>query len=304
MNVRRLLQVCILIGLVLPIFGCVTATAEPKMMADGELFDGQFYAQQYPDVARVYGTDDAALYSHYVDYGKAEGRLPYKKESAPKKVLPKTIDFGNKCILIIGDSRAVSLSRTLNDYLGYTLMYAQPDGQVTEVILQKGKSVIAICAEGGGSYKKGSFNRAVAGMNNLLLSNELLQNRNGYYYIDMFGVNDINESPTAPVTYMKKDVEIAKNIPGIIMMYHLNAGPITEDGYFYQEKDLSNEEIAEYNTQFETNENVQVVDLFSYLMMNGFDTVYDAENNHPKTGMHYDVSTDIEIIELIRSLVN
>lgn len=216
---------------------------------------------------------------------------------------PVNIDFGDKCVLIIGDSRACSLSRTLNEKLGFKLLYAQNYDKVTQVVLQKGKTTIAICGEGGGSIKKGSFDRAVDAMNDLIINNEQIKNRNCFYYIDMFGVNDINENPKAPVAYMKRDEEIKENIPRIVKMYHLNAGPITEDGYFYLENDLTNETIEKYNEQFCDTLNVQVVDLYSYLMTTGFDTVDDSENDFPKTGMHYDMSTDITIINMLKNLV-
>ena len=49
--------------------------AKPATMPDGTVFDAEFYAQTYPDVAAVYGNDVALLYQHYVLYGKAEGRI-------------------------------------------------------------------------------------------------------------------------------------------------------------------------------------------------------------------------------------
>ena len=52
----------------------VSVLAAPKKMADGTMFDAQFYASQYPDVANAVGTSEEALYKHYVQYGKAEGR--------------------------------------------------------------------------------------------------------------------------------------------------------------------------------------------------------------------------------------
>lgn len=42
----------------------------------GTMFDPEWYASAYPDVARVYGTDTVALVAHYLDYGRKEGRLP------------------------------------------------------------------------------------------------------------------------------------------------------------------------------------------------------------------------------------
>lgn len=53
----------------------ITVCAQPETMPDGTEFDAEFYAQTYPDVAAVYGNNANMLYQHYVQYGKAEGRL-------------------------------------------------------------------------------------------------------------------------------------------------------------------------------------------------------------------------------------
>lgn len=53
-----------------------TVLAAPVSMPDGTIFDAEYYAQAYPDVASEIGTDPNALYNHYVTYGKKEGRLP------------------------------------------------------------------------------------------------------------------------------------------------------------------------------------------------------------------------------------
>jgi hypothetical protein len=60
----------------------MTAFAAPVTMSDGNVFDADYYAQNNPDVVQVLGTDANALYSHYVNYGKTEGRLPYAPGSA------------------------------------------------------------------------------------------------------------------------------------------------------------------------------------------------------------------------------
>lgn len=52
----------------------LTVLAVPKEMPDGNLFDAEYYAKNNPDVVVVYGTDEDALYQHYIDYGKNEGR--------------------------------------------------------------------------------------------------------------------------------------------------------------------------------------------------------------------------------------
>ena len=45
-------------------------------------FDAAFYAATYPDVVAVYGTDPAALYSHYLTYGIKENRFKNAQEAA------------------------------------------------------------------------------------------------------------------------------------------------------------------------------------------------------------------------------
>ena len=59
----------------------MTAYAQPKTMTDGAVFDAEFYAETYPDVKAVFGNDEAALYNHYIQYGKSEGRLAYAPEN-------------------------------------------------------------------------------------------------------------------------------------------------------------------------------------------------------------------------------
>lgn len=52
------------------------AKAAPQQMPDGTVFDPVYYAENNPDVEAAVGNDANALYSHYVTYGKAEGRMP------------------------------------------------------------------------------------------------------------------------------------------------------------------------------------------------------------------------------------
>lgn len=67
------------------LFSSVSVCAAPQTMPDGQIFDPSFYAATYPDVAAAMGTDPAALYQHYVQFGKAEGRLPYAVDSEALK---------------------------------------------------------------------------------------------------------------------------------------------------------------------------------------------------------------------------
>ena len=67
--------------------GCsITASASPRVVSYGFVFDPQFYAETNPDVVASLGLDmefvetgleDDNLAQHYVDSGIAEGRVPY-----------------------------------------------------------------------------------------------------------------------------------------------------------------------------------------------------------------------------------
>ena len=58
------------------VFETATAFAAPRVMADGGVFDSEYYAETNPDVVAVFGTSESALYSHYKGWGEKEGRMP------------------------------------------------------------------------------------------------------------------------------------------------------------------------------------------------------------------------------------
>lgn len=72
MNIRRVLALALSVTTFAT--SSVSVIAAPKQMADGTMFDAEFYAQTYPDVANAVGTNEEALYNHYIQCGKAEGR--------------------------------------------------------------------------------------------------------------------------------------------------------------------------------------------------------------------------------------
>ena len=86
----------------------ITAFAAVKTMPDGQKFDPVYYAEQNEDVVKAVGKTEEALYKHYVDYGKAEGRLPYK--DAPK---PETKKSDNTATVTKStDTRAATTNNT------------------------------------------------------------------------------------------------------------------------------------------------------------------------------------------------
>ena len=81
------LAAALVLGFVMMATMSTQTYAAPKQMPDGTVFDAEFYATTYPDVAAVFGMDEAMLYNHYVLCGKAEGRLPYAPVASSAPVI-------------------------------------------------------------------------------------------------------------------------------------------------------------------------------------------------------------------------
>lgn len=54
---------------------------DPERIMTERYFDYERYANDYPDIAAVYGMDKHALYTHYMTVGKAEGRKGYSMDN-------------------------------------------------------------------------------------------------------------------------------------------------------------------------------------------------------------------------------
>ncbi len=80
-RMRRSLLSALLVAVML-IGNCMVVSAAPQTMPDGTVFDAEYYAQSNPDVVAVFGADANTLYQHYVNFGRAEGRLPYAGATA------------------------------------------------------------------------------------------------------------------------------------------------------------------------------------------------------------------------------
>lgn len=64
-------------GLAFALFLGGAALSMPMHVRAAEKFDPAFYAAAYPDVVQVLGTENQALYDHYLTYGQKEGRKAY-----------------------------------------------------------------------------------------------------------------------------------------------------------------------------------------------------------------------------------
>ncbi|MBR6256283.1 MAG: SGNH/GDSL hydrolase family protein [Lachnospiraceae bacterium] len=75
----------------------VPVYSEPEEMPDGVIFDSEYYAEKYPDVVEVLGTNDTtALYTHYRTYGRFEGRFPTKEREETASVNRVSVNSAEK----------------------------------------------------------------------------------------------------------------------------------------------------------------------------------------------------------------
>ena len=109
------------------------ASATAKKMPDGGLFDAAFYAATYPDVAAVFGNNEALLYQHYLTAGKAEGRLPYASTAnagastaaaaAPAAPAPAALPYAPGTTYAVPNGIQVVASYVLNDSFSTAYCY-------------------------------------------------------------------------------------------------------------------------------------------------------------------------------------
>lgn len=93
------------VTLLVPMLAALPVSAAPRTMSDGGTFDATYYAQYNPDVVAVFGTDEAALYNHYLACGRAEGRAAYATDTQAIRILSANIANGTA---IISDAAAAA----------------------------------------------------------------------------------------------------------------------------------------------------------------------------------------------------
>lgn len=190
---RKLLMALLMLGLT---FGNGSAAlAAPVSMPDGVIFDADYYAQAYPDVAAAVGTDVNALYNHYVTYGQHEGRFP----TAPAADAAKPGSDARQASVLADASGnnpyaekklTVPASGLVVDGLLYPDSFSGPLGNGT--ILQYG----------GSGVLNGGYVTAAASENTITVCYDLLTSANG---------NDFNRlSPDAQYMFFIRNAANAE----------------------------------------------------------------------------------------------
>ncbi len=107
---------------------------------DGFVFNSDYYAENNPDVVETLGNDPMALYKHFENYGKAEGRIPSEDKNTLKQIadrLPSDDTFeyvalGNS-VTIHGETEfwwnkcGMAASDANHDYLHQVVAYLRSE---------------------------------------------------------------------------------------------------------------------------------------------------------------------------------
>lgn len=88
--------------------------AAPKQMADGNMFDAEYYATNNPDVVAVLGNDEKALYNHYINSGKNEGRKPFAEETEVGSINVDSVVNNGLTLPVIGQLGVFNIDGTYN----------------------------------------------------------------------------------------------------------------------------------------------------------------------------------------------
>ncbi len=127
--------------------------AAPEYMADGGIFDAEWYLEQNPDIAAAFpaGVSAEVLYQHYVISGAREGRTPYNIMTFdPAKVKPYQGAAENIPNTTIPSNLtpAVSYNKDAQNYSGYRAktitshLYENQIGGLTRVEYINGQIVV------------------------------------------------------------------------------------------------------------------------------------------------------------------
>lgn len=97
-----------LTALAVMLFGSsLSVCAAPEYMADGAVFDAEWYLEQNPDLAAAFpaGTSAEVLYQHYITYGINEGRMPYNTAAfIPTSVQPNQSAMQNAPLSLVASN--------------------------------------------------------------------------------------------------------------------------------------------------------------------------------------------------------
>ena len=181
-----------LTALAVMLFGSsLSVCAASEYMADGAVFDAEWYLEQNPDLAAAFpaGTLAEVLYQHYINYGIKEGRTPYNAAAVnPASVQPNqsTVQSGPLSLVESNNKDAQNYkwnwASTVKSYL-----YENQNGGLTrveynnqQIVAEDYDNTFKLCASynipmelsiWGGFFAGEKYNFVIFGQENLSQNN-------------------------------------------------------------------------------------------------------------------------------------
>lgn len=81
-------KIVLLTAVIMMFNSSFVVNAAPKTMEDGTVFDAEYYAEENPDVVAAMGRSEEALWVHYLNFGKSEGRKATADDNVINTVAP------------------------------------------------------------------------------------------------------------------------------------------------------------------------------------------------------------------------
>lgn len=200
------------------------------------------------------------------------------------------------CLIIIGDSRACSLSNSVNSFGEWTLL---ADNRVAPdqgwILYESSEMKLAICEYGGGSLTNGAYEKGLDWAKEVM-SAEWVTANTKFCIFNIFGLGDVNTGflPDSNGYYNEKGEAFAKENQENCVYYQCTVGPIDEKGTIGQAGVWTNQMIQEFNQKFEETDCVKIYDLNDFLQEVGYECVISDSD---PTGVHYQIETDRKMLE-------
>lgn len=214
----------------------------------------------------------------------------------------------NRCVIILGDSRAGSIVIDLKNDPTWEEWYAGGKLPASDAVFKKGNTIVVLCTQSGGRISDGTFLECVDRMYAVMSNHPFLEGCKSYTLFNMFGINDCvfeSNHEIYPPMYVFYDQKIYENLGYVNKVYQLNCGPIDANGSLNKVMPGINSGVNAYNKYYKKDGDVKILDLYSYMKKNGYtsDGVIDDSNNNMPSGLHYDTGTNMKILNFILSKI-
>ena len=149
---RSIVALCLIAAIMVcavPVTATTAAEWIPAAFKD-YVFDAEYYAAKYPDVANTYGTSEQALYEHFLNYGVDE-----KKQGSPTFSVEHYLSYNGGLKTLFGSDYRSALLHYCDNRYPETVYQSAPNkfmGDTFDAVISRAESTAS------GSYNIGVSN--------------------------------------------------------------------------------------------------------------------------------------------------